>query len=146
MTSETPLNGKRLKAARRNAGLRQQQLATRVDTTQGQISALERGSRGASLELLASIAKELDVGIGWLCGREDPEGASPGKRSAESVLEDHESAVGLVALAGDLKLVASLEVQPEEWAALRGLRPPAPLSKQGYLMVLLAMRANLELP
>lgn len=146
MSNETPLNGRRLKTARKNAGLRQHELAARVGTTQGQISAIERGSRGASLELLTSIAKVLGVGIGWLCGREEQEAARPGQRSAESILEDQGAPAGLVAFAGDLKLVASLEVQPEEWAALRGLTPPAPLTKQGYVMVLLAMRANIENP
>jgi hypothetical protein len=86
------------------------------------------------------------VSISWLCGQDEQDGASPGHRSAESILEDQRSPAGLVAFAGDLKLVASLEVQPEEWAALRELTPPAPLTKQGYLMVLLAMRANFEHP
>lgn len=83
---------------------------------------------------------------GWLCGREGPEWTSPGKQGAESILEDQKGAAGLVAFAGAPKLVSSLDIQSEEWATPRGLTPMAPLTKQGYLRVLLAMWANLELP
>jgi len=144
VSNETPINGKRLKAARKNAGLRQHQLAARVGTTQGQISAIEGGRRGTSVEVLTKIASVLGVGIGWLCGGTDPDHSSPGRLSAESILEDQESPPGLVAFAGDRTLVASLDVQADEWGALRGLVPPGSLTKQGYLMVLLAIRANLE--
>jgi hypothetical protein len=37
-----------------------------------------------------------------------------------------------------------LDVQADEWGALRALIPPGNLTKQGYLMVLLAIRANLD--
>ena len=144
VTVETPINGARLKAARKNAGLRQHQLAARVGTTQGHISSIEVGRRGASIEMLTQIANVLQVTIGWLCGGANPNLVSTGPISAESILDDTASPPGLVAFAGDQKLVASLAVQSDEWRTLRALLPGGRLTKQGYLMVLLAIRANLD--
>lgn len=53
--------GKRIKIARKKAGLNQYQLAEAVDVTTSMISAIERGVRTPSLELLINIVNALDT-------------------------------------------------------------------------------------
>ena len=138
------LNGARLKAARKAAGLRQQQLAALLGTTQAHVSALERESRAPSIELLKGLATTLGVSVHWLCGEQDPTLTDPSPMTPDHILSDAEAPPGLLALAADTALVASLGVTPAEWGCLRALQPTGPLSKQGYLMVLLAIRANID--
>lgn len=144
MTKTAVLRGARLKAARQAAGLRQHQLAALLDTTQGHLSALERETRAPSVEMLKSLANAVGVSVHWLCGDEDPAMSAPSPMTPDHILSDPTAAPGLLALAADAPLVASLDVQPEEWGYLQSMRPPGRMTKQGYLMVLLATRANIE--
>lgn len=138
------LNGQRLKSARRLAGLRQQGLAALLGTSQSHISSMERGTRAPSVEMLKALANALGVSVHWLCGEEDLPSATPPALAPAGILADASAAPGLLALAADARLVASLEVKPAEWGTLYALRPPAPLTKQGYLAVLIALRTNVD--
>lgn len=55
--------GRNIRAARQKAGLTQEALAERLKISQLHFGRLERGERPISLELLASMACELDVDL-----------------------------------------------------------------------------------
>lgn len=55
-----------VRSAREARGWSQDQLAERVNVTRSAISHLERSTRGASLDLLVALARELDLDIGFL--------------------------------------------------------------------------------
>ena len=54
--------GKRIKAARENAGLTQEELAAAVDYSVDHMSVVERGVKAPKLEKLVAIANALHVG------------------------------------------------------------------------------------
>lgn len=53
--------GKRIKAARENKGLTQEQLAEKLDLSVQHISVIERGVKAPRLETFIKLANELDV-------------------------------------------------------------------------------------
>jgi len=55
---------KALREGREAAGLTQEQLAVRLDTTQSVVSKIERGERRIDLVELAQIAAAIDVDLG----------------------------------------------------------------------------------
>jgi transcriptional regulator with XRE-family HTH domain len=63
--------GKRIRTARRSAGLTQEQLAERVGRSTEAISNIERGASLPALETLASVADALSVPLGFLIDDED---------------------------------------------------------------------------
>ena len=60
--------GERLKEIRQKRGITQDALAKRVSISPSSISLYERGIREPSLNMLISIAKELDVSTDYLLG------------------------------------------------------------------------------
>lgn len=60
----------RLKIARKNKKLTQEELANKVKTTKGTISNYENGHSSPPNEMLTLLADELDVTTDWLLGRE----------------------------------------------------------------------------
>lgn len=58
---EYPSIGKRIRKARENAGLTQEQLAALVDCTPQHISAIERGAKTPRLDTFITIANTLQV-------------------------------------------------------------------------------------
>jgi transcriptional regulator with XRE-family HTH domain len=59
----TRLLGQRVRAERHRIGLTQEQLAERVGLTPNFIAHLERGSRGASLETIVTLARVFRVPV-----------------------------------------------------------------------------------
>ncbi len=57
--------GQRVRNARIESGLSQQDLANRIGTTQDAVSLYERGARAVSLETLVAIAKALNKPLGY---------------------------------------------------------------------------------
>ncbi len=102
---------------------------------------MEKELRAPSIETLKRLADVLGVSVQWLCGYDQPTEA-PAEIGPKHILADASAAAGLVALAADRALADSLDIQPAEWSALRSLTPAAPVSKEGYLAVLLALRAH----
>lgn len=141
-TSSSVLVGSRLRAARKHAGLSQSELAERCSTRQSHISSMEKELRAPSIETLKRLADVLGVSVQWLCGYDQTPGEAPVEIGPKNLLADATAAAGLVALAADRALADSLEIQPAEWSALRSLAPPEPVTKEGYLTVLLALRAH----
>ena len=58
--------GKRVRKARRGHGLSQEALAHEADSNRTYISDVERGTRNPSIEVVARIAKALNVTMGSL--------------------------------------------------------------------------------
>lgn len=63
--------GKRLAAARREVGLTQQELATKIDVTQRVIAYWERESIGLKADQLLSLAAALEVSVDSLLGNKN---------------------------------------------------------------------------
>jgi len=66
--------GKRIREARKMAGLSQQQLATLLKLHRPTVSEIEAGNRRVAAEELSRLADILDVSVAWLLG-ESPENA-----------------------------------------------------------------------
>ncbi|MEN1968365.1 helix-turn-helix domain-containing protein [Lentibacillus sp. N15] len=58
--------GKRIKQARLNKGLTQQQLADMCGFTKGLISQIENGKTSSAVATLSKIAKKLEVPLSWM--------------------------------------------------------------------------------
>ena len=67
----------RLKIAREERGLTQEQAADRLNIAIGTLSGYERGYRGPSPEMLAKLADLYDVSTDWLLGRDPFVGRIP---------------------------------------------------------------------
>lgn len=132
-----------LTAARKAKGLNQAELARRVGVDQSRISRMERGETGARTETLSAIARELGITLAELLGEEVRESRSdygtgqPHKR----LLSDYDTPPGLHDLAMDKALVSALDIKPEEWEALASMKLPGEVSKDGYVQLLITLRA-----
>ena len=129
------MNGERLREARRRAGLTQTELGRRVGLSQSMIGAIERCERSASPETGQAIADALGIVLDSLAdsGRHLPD-------SPDALLENRYTVEGLRELASDRVLAASLDIQPSEWRALRSLVLPTPVTKDGYIALLITIR------
>ena len=65
------MNAQRLRQARKNAGIRQSELAEKVFRTQGTVAAWESGARDPDTEMVAELARILNVPAGWLLGEDE---------------------------------------------------------------------------
>ncbi|RMD68282.1 MAG: XRE family transcriptional regulator [Gammaproteobacteria bacterium] len=135
--------GKRIRNLRRARGLSQNELSRLTGVAQGTISRVEHGEQIPSMNTVRRIAAALGVPIAEIVGSYVAEGPGgyPSDHPARKIIEDHEAPAGLRDLAMDRELVQVLHIKREEWEALRSLRPPAPLTKEGYVQVLLTLRA-----
>lgn len=61
-----PLIARRIKAARKRAGLTQEQLAEKIDISTNAVAKLENNLMTASLQTLVSIANVLGIGMDYL--------------------------------------------------------------------------------
>jgi len=141
-TNVVVLNGARLKQARKAAGLNQTELANRCGVAQSHISGMERSVRAPSIEMLDTLTQALGVSAHWLMGGESDETLASTEVSREHILADRKTSVGLASLAGDAFLCERLNIRSIEWRALRSLQPPNGLTREGYLVVLLALRGH----
>ncbi len=136
------LIGPRLKLARKNARLSQKELAALCGIGQSHISAMERNARAPSIEMLASLADALSVTSHWLLGGDSCATLGDTETGRAHILADSKAAPGLESLAGDLAMCAVLNIQPTEWQALRSLTTPHPITKEGYVAMLLVLRGH----
>ncbi|CRI66917.1 putative Transcriptional regulator, XRE family [Thiocapsa sp. KS1] len=129
------MNGERLRDARRRAGLNQTELGRRVGLSQSMIGAIERNERSASPETAQALADALGIALDSLADSAEHLPDSP-----EALLANPRTAVGLRELASDRVLAASLDIRPSEWRALRSLVLPSPVTKDGYIALLITIR------
>jgi transcriptional regulator with XRE-family HTH domain len=132
-----------LKALREKKGLTQSGLGKLVGLDQTHISRLENGTKGVSNEKLLAIAEALGVTVSDLLGdaaniaRREYETGHPARR----IIADAKSPRGLRDLAGDKSLADALHITPAEWKALRSIELPASVTKDGYVQLLITIRA-----
>ena len=129
----------RLRAARKTKGLSQAELAKRVGTDQAHISRMESGETGVSLDIITRIAKELGITVSHMVG-DDATNFGPG-HPASKILSDESAPEGLRAFADDGELVKALNVSAAEWESLQSVRLPKEVSKDGYVQLLITIRA-----
>ncbi len=143
----------RIRAARKHRGLTQAELAKRLGVTQSLIGQYERGLKRPKIDSLQSLAAALEVTVPWLLGDEYGNTESQGTlyqaaqeplSGLEAILSNYAIASGLRDLALRPDLHAALRITEGEWEALRSLKPPGDLSLDGYLSVLIAIRAALR--
>jgi len=129
------MNGERLREARRRARLTQTELGLRAGLSQSMIGALERNQRSTSRATEEALADALGVPLDSLldAGHHLPD-------TPDALLENPRTPEGLRELARDRVLAASLNIQPSEWRALRSLVLPAPVTKDGYVALLVTIR------
>lgn len=128
---------------RKALGISQAELAKRVGTDQGHISRLESGDKGAATDTLAGIARELNIPFSQLVGVDwqEAESSYDPHHPARKILSDNKTPVGLRDLAADMKLVDALRIREEEWAALKSVKLPRGVGKEGYVNLLVTIRA-----
>lgn len=140
---ETSILGNRVRMERTRLGISQAELSRIVDCDQSFLSRIERGVSQGTPELLSALARALKVSISYLLGedmtesREAYEATSP----ARKILKSTKSPVGLKELATDTRLVDALQIQDWEWEALQSLKLPKEVSKDGYVQLLITIRA-----
>lgn len=94
----------KLRMARKQKDLTQQQLAEAIGLTPQTISAYENGNKTPSLDIAAALAEKLDISLDHLCGL---------SRRAECKFETFADVVTLIEL---LMKSASTEITPKEYA------------------------------
>ena len=134
----------RLRARRKSLGLTQRQLAELAGTDQSHISRLEQGRKGATTAMLHRIAQALGLSLAELLGdwvREDPDDEYAPGHPLRNILDDPEAPAGLRSLALDGKLCAALRISAEEWRLLRSIELSGTVTKEGYVQLLVTVRA-----
>lgn len=133
----------RLKNARKAKGYTQRELADRVGMDQGHISRLENGGKGASMDYLQVLAKELGITISYLLGEDinDSTKAHTGNGIRAALLSNNQAPAGLRGLASDTALADALKITDGEWKALESIQLPGEVSKDGYVQLLITVRA-----
>jgi len=131
----------RLRVERHRANLTQLELGKRVGSDQTFISRLERGDTMGTPEMLLAIARELGVTVSHLLGEDTDEGRYAKDHPARKFLDDKHAPHGLRELARDGKLVEALRILPHEWERLGSVKLPPDVSKDGYVQLLVCIRA-----
>jgi transcriptional regulator with XRE-family HTH domain len=135
----------RLKAARKARRYTQRQLADIVGMDQGHISRLENGGKGVSMEHLQVLAKELGVTISHLLGEDLMEESGiysatiTGVRA--TILSNYNTPQGLRDLASNADLITALKITDGEWMALNSIQLTNDVSMDGYMQLLITVRA-----
>lgn len=125
----------RLAEARKARGLTQVQLAEKCGMNQSQISYIEKGRRGTFMRKWREIASVLEVDLDWLLPGESIE-----QERLVSELSNQALPFGLRELIEDSDLIKGLKITSQEWSALKSLKSPENLTKDGYVGVLFAIR------
>lgn len=136
--------GHHIKVAREQRGMSQVELARRLGVQQSNLSRLERGLQGVSLETLGMYARVLGVGIEELMRERDANSEQPQNRSADLRLTiqcDLKLAPGLRELANDTALCEAMAIKNDEWRQLSSIPLPHTVTKAGFLQVLITLRA-----
>lgn len=129
----------RLRAARRAAGLTQVELAKRVKSDQALLSRIERGEAIGRPELLRSLSRELKVSVSYLLGEDAAEHAV--RPTREAISGDRKMPKGLRDLADDETMLKAMKVTARELKTLATIDLPGAVSKDGYVQLLVAIRA-----
>jgi len=90
-----------------------------------------------------SLARTLEMTLCQLIGDDTREArkAYGSQHPAYKILKDAKAPEGLKALANDRELVSALRVTEEEWKSLGSIKLPGEVSKDGYVQLLITVRA-----
>jgi len=137
--------GAKIRAAREAKRLNQRELAERTGIDQSILSRIENGDREPSKEVAKVLARVLapyitaeemlDLKV------EEPAAEYGKKHPARQILADYDAPAGLRALAGDKDLVQALRIAEDEWRTLRSIDLPEGVTKEGYVQLLITVRA-----
>lgn len=133
--------GKRLKSAREAAGLSQMECAKAAGISQPYLAQIEAGSKNPATEVLQRLAATVQVSMAWLLDHVDKSRDAYVGDARLATLSDNLAAPGLRHLAEDEPTCHVLEISDDEWVALRSIVMRDPPSKNGYLLLLYAVRA-----
>jgi len=129
----------RLRAARKAAGLSQEELAKRVRSDQAIISRLERGESMGTPDVLRAIGKELKVTVSYLIGEDDADHAV--RPTREAMASNRKLPAGLRDLAGDDALMKTMRITARDLKTLASIDLPSPVAKDGYVQILISIRS-----
>jgi transcriptional regulator with XRE-family HTH domain len=141
----------RLRAARERASLSQKALSTKLKVSTGAAGEWERGNKLPSLSHFVRLCELLEVSPNYLLGidTESPPAKKPEALhtrrladNADAVLADDELPRGLRALADSRSHLRALRITPAEWTALASLSLPGGLTRDGYVALLVLLRAT----
>lgn len=133
----------RLRQARKKSDLTIGQVAKKLGVSANLPGQWERGEKRVPSDQIKELANIYKVSTSWLLGEEVEQPREPVYYvacSPNEVLVDPTAPLGLKDLASDTELTKSLNIQSDEWRALRSIRPPKPLGALGYVAILLVFR------
>ncbi len=129
----------RLRVARQAAALTQTELAKRIGSDQAIISRLERGESMGTPDVLRAIGKELKVTVTYLLGEDTSDHAV--RPTREAIASDRKMPKGLRDLATDDALMKAMKITARELRTLVSIDLPGSANKDGYVQLLVAIRA-----
>ena len=131
---------------RHSLGMTQGELARALNVSQAFVSALERGAKEPSLEMLERVAAILNFESSDLLRKpaqitdSSRRAYQSGLEGARAILAEYDAPPGLRALASDEALIAALNISSDEWNALRSV-PFDGIKREGYVQILMIFRS-----
>ena len=135
--------GQRLRVARKAAKLSQKQLGAQLQVDQAFLSRVEKGINEGTVNFWCEAAQQLGVSLDYLL-LEEPRAqqvSEPRRLNKLAVLADYSLPDGVRALALDSNLVDVLQINDHEWTQLAAVPLPNNVTKDGYLQLLITLRA-----
>jgi transcriptional regulator with XRE-family HTH domain len=136
--------GQHIKHQRERVGMSQVELARRMGVQQSNLSRLERGLQGVTIETLGMYARVLGVGIEELTRERDVSIAEQKNRVPDPRLTiqcDPKAAPGLRELAKDAAMCEVKAINNDEWRQLAAIPIPHTVTMYGFLQILITLRA-----
>lgn len=134
------LIGNRVKSARNALGLTQAEFATLVGISQPYLGQIEAGDKVPSATVLQRMAKVANTSVAWLLDSVGDPASGYAADQRLAVISDPLAAPGLRALAEDEPMCHVLEITNAEWGTLRSVKLSLQPDKEGYLLLLQAVR------
>lgn len=140
--------GVRIARLREAAKISQSEMARRIGVQQSRLSRIEKGEYACRIHEANAIARELGVTTADLAGAapsgdvSEPHSDYKAPVSGRSaILANYSSPPGLQLLASDTELCSTLKITDAELRNLTALTFDYPISKEGYISILFAIRA-----
>ncbi len=127
---------KRFKAARIAKGLSQEDFAKILKVNQSFVSRFEKGVHQPSAETFKRICKALDLRYEDLLDEPSVE-----SQAAKTLLKKESTNEGLKMFTADTSLTESLRVTDDEFKWLGSVKLPEKVRKEGYVQLLITLRA-----
>jgi transcriptional regulator with XRE-family HTH domain len=150
MSSSGYRYGARIRRFRQVSNLTQGKLCELTGIDQGHLSRIENGLADGSPSQIADIAHALGISMSDLFGDKVSE-PSPAERYtprnlAAQIRYDYDAPKGLRSLAADVGLQKTLSISDDEWKVLASIQFSVPVTKFGYVQLLITIRAITDAP